>query len=85
MDSASWLKRDYSLYNQYTTNITHQKSDRCSVSKSYFTNIALQNANKAFVYITDCNPCNVNLIELPWGRIFSIVDPHSINDKFEVI
>ena len=36
--------------------IANQKSVRYSCSKSYFTNIEFQNVNKAFVYITDCNP-----------------------------
>ena len=36
----------------------HSKPEkfRYSFSKSYFTNIEFQNVNKAFVYITDCNP-----------------------------
>jgi hypothetical protein len=33
--------------------IANQKSVRYSVSMSYFTNIAVQNVNKGFVYITD--------------------------------
>ena len=32
-----------------------QSSARHSVSKSYFTNIAVQHINQAFVYIMDCN------------------------------
>ena len=36
--------------------IANQKSVRYSFSKSYFTNTEFQNVNKAFVYITDCNP-----------------------------
>ena len=36
--------------------IANQKSVRYSFSKSYFTNLEFQNVNKAFVYITDCNP-----------------------------
>ena len=37
----------------------HSKPEKCQIfiySKSYFTNIEFQNVNKAFVYITDCNP-----------------------------
>jgi hypothetical protein len=33
------------------TSIANQKSVRYSVSISYFTNTAVQNVNKAFVYI----------------------------------
>ena len=36
--------------------IANQKSVRYSFSKSYFTNTEFHNVNKAFVYITDCNP-----------------------------
>ena len=33
----------------------NQSSFKYSVSKSYFTNIEVQNVNKAFVYIKNCN------------------------------
>ena len=41
------------LSNFFELNIANQKSVRYSVSMSYFTNIAVQNVNKGFVYITD--------------------------------
>mgnify|MGYP002804015088 CR=1 FL=1 len=34
------------------SNIANQTNDRCWVNKSYFTNIAVQNVNQVFVYIT---------------------------------
>ena len=37
------------------TSTASQNSVRYLVSKSYLTNVAVQNVNKAFVYITDCN------------------------------
>ena len=45
-----FLNRKSGLYS-YTT-IANQNSVRYSVSISYFINIAVQNVNKAFVYIT---------------------------------
>ena len=46
----------------------NQKSVRYTVSMSYFTNIAVQNVNKGFVYITD----------LTWSLINNI--SHNINN-----
>ena len=39
------------------------KPEKCQISfsKSYFTNIEFQNVNKAFVYITDCNPSLISI------------------------
>jgi hypothetical protein len=45
------LKRLVYLYS--FTSIANQKSVRYSVNISYFTNIAVQNVNKAFVHITE--------------------------------
>jgi hypothetical protein len=41
------------IYSSERINIANQKSVRYSVSISYFTNIAVQNVNKAFDYITE--------------------------------
>jgi hypothetical protein len=47
----------------YSFTIANQKSVRYSVSISYFRNIAVQNVNKAFVYITDFT-ASLNRIEI---------------------
>jgi hypothetical protein len=46
-------KRIETYSSLYSFTIANQKSVRYSVSMSYFTNIAFQNVNKSFVYITD--------------------------------
>ena len=51
------------------TSKTNQKSVKYSVDKSNLINIEVQNVNKAFVYIENCNPSLINSLVPITGRI----------------
>ncbi len=48
--------------------IANQNSIRFSVIVSYFTNFAVQNVNKAFVYVTDLTATLICLLKIFWKR-----------------